>query len=192
MPRKAPTDVTEHRITFGDFERKQLTQAIDAYNRDKWLENVPYMLIGTAAVGIATAVGFVGYALYYWLDSVPSIKDIIDEVNPIKRADDFGDKLMSGLNTKVNSNLGNYSLEELTALRQADFDTLDRLEVKANQYASSNSFIIKNLGLRMITELPAQRKKVADAWADKFERWHQIQVERAQQQQNNNRPANES
>lgn len=187
MPRKAPgpdNGVTEHRITLGDFERRELTQFINAYNRDKWLENVPYMMIGTAAIGVATAVGFVGYALYYWLDSVPSIKDIIDEINPIKRADDFGDILMTGLNKKVNANLANYSLEELAEMRQADFDALDRLEVKANQYASSDSIIIKNFGLKMISQLPAQRKKVADAWADKFERWHHVQKERAKQQQN--------
>jgi hypothetical protein len=187
MPRKAPgpnNGVTEHRITLGDFERKQLVQAIDAYQRDKWLENVPYLMLGTAAVGAATAVGFVGYALYYWLDSVPSIKDVVDELNPIKRADEFGDKLMSGLNKTLNRELGNYSLEELTALRQADFDALNRLESKANQYAASDSFIMKNLGIKMLSKLPAQRKKVADEWADKFERWHQIQKERAKQNQN--------
>lgn len=181
MPRKAPSNVEEVRLTLGDYERRQLTEAVDAYNRDKWLENVPYLMIGTAALGAATAVGFVGYALYYWLDSVPSIKDVIDEINPVKRADEFGDKLMSGLNQKLNQELGNYSLEELTALRQADFDTLDRLESKANEYATSDSIIMKNLGLKMLSKLPAQRKKVADEWADKFERWHRVQQERAEQ-----------
>ena len=64
MPRKAPSDVTEHRITLGDFERKQLTEAVNAYNRDKWLENVPYMVISVGAIGGATALGIAAYALY--------------------------------------------------------------------------------------------------------------------------------
>ena len=64
MPRNAPTDVTEHRITLGDFERKQLTETVNAYNRDKWLENVPYMVISVGAIGGATALGIAAYALY--------------------------------------------------------------------------------------------------------------------------------
>ena len=67
MPRKAPgpnNGVTEHRITLGDFERKQLVQAIDAYQRDKWLENVPYMIISAGAIGVAGAAGVAAYALY--------------------------------------------------------------------------------------------------------------------------------
>ena len=71
MPRKAPKEVIEHRITLGDFERKQLTEFVDSYQKDKILENVPNLMLGTAALGIATVAGFVGYALYYWFDSVP-------------------------------------------------------------------------------------------------------------------------
>ena len=66
MPRLAPQldgkpCVLEHRITFGTYERKQITEAIDAYRRDKWLENIPNMLIGVSAP--LAAVG-VGYGLY--------------------------------------------------------------------------------------------------------------------------------
>ena len=55
MPRKAPKEVIEHRITLGDFERKQLTEFVDSYQKDKILENVPNLMLGTAALGIATA-----------------------------------------------------------------------------------------------------------------------------------------
>ena len=75
VPRKAPKEVIEHRITFGDFERKELRDVIKSYQQDKILENVPNIMMGTAGVVVAGTVAAVGYALYYWLDSVPSIVD---------------------------------------------------------------------------------------------------------------------
>ena len=68
MPRKAPKEVVEHRITLGDFERKQLTEAIDSYRRDKIAENVPNYLMVIPAVGIAGALGVAAYAFYRWCD----------------------------------------------------------------------------------------------------------------------------
>jgi hypothetical protein len=68
MPRKAPKEVVEHRITLGDFERKQLVQAIDAYQVDKIAENVPNYIIGIAGLGAAGALGVVAYAFYKWCD----------------------------------------------------------------------------------------------------------------------------
>jgi len=68
MPRKAPKEVVEHRITLGDFERKQLVQMIDAYQVDKVAENVPNYILGVAAVGAAGAAGLAAWSLYKWLD----------------------------------------------------------------------------------------------------------------------------
>ena len=68
MPRKAPKEVIEHRITLGDFERKQLVEAIDSYRRDKVLENIPNYFLGVAGIGVAGAVGLVAYAFYKWCD----------------------------------------------------------------------------------------------------------------------------
>lgn len=68
MPRKAPKEVVEHRITLGDFERKQLVEAIDSYQRDKVLENVPNYLLGGAGVIVSGAIGLAAYAFYKWCD----------------------------------------------------------------------------------------------------------------------------
>ena len=68
MPRKAPKEVVEHRITLGDFERKQLTEAIDSYRRDKIAENVPNYLMVIPAVGIAGGICVAAYAFYRWCD----------------------------------------------------------------------------------------------------------------------------
>jgi len=71
MPRKAPgpnNGVTEHRITLGDFERKQLVEAIDSYRRDKIAENIPNYFLGVAGIGAAGALGLAAYAFYKWCD----------------------------------------------------------------------------------------------------------------------------
>jgi len=68
MPRKAPKEVIEHRITLGDFERKQLVEAIDSYRQDKVLENIPNYFLGVAGIGAAGAIGLAAYAFYKWCD----------------------------------------------------------------------------------------------------------------------------
>lgn len=68
MPRKAPKEVIEHRITLGDFERKQLVEAIDSYRKDKIAENIPNYFLGVAGVGAAGAIGLAAYAFYKWCD----------------------------------------------------------------------------------------------------------------------------
>jgi hypothetical protein len=78
MPRKAPSSVEEVRLTLGDYERRQLTEAVDAYNRDKWLENVPYMIMAGAGSVAAAGLFLAGYGLYNWFN-LPSIKDVISD-----------------------------------------------------------------------------------------------------------------
>tara|TARA_Y100000361_G_C11160206_1_gene346789 strand:+ start:2641 stop:3480 length:840 start_codon:yes stop_codon:yes gene_type:complete len=73
MPRKAPKEVIEHRITLGDYERTQLVKAVQAYDRDKYLENIPQVLGGIGVVGIAAALGVAAYGLYQWFE-LPSLK----------------------------------------------------------------------------------------------------------------------
>ena len=68
MPRKAPKEVIEHRITLGDYERKELKEAIDSYRRDKIAENVPNYLLLIPAVGIAGGICVAAYAFYRWCD----------------------------------------------------------------------------------------------------------------------------
>ena len=78
MPRKAPKEVIEHRVTFGDYERNELRQLINAYQGDKIAENVPNFIIGGAAVIGAGALGLAAYAFWRWCD-LGLLKDVIED-----------------------------------------------------------------------------------------------------------------
>jgi hypothetical protein len=79
MPRKAPKEVIEHRITFGDYERKELRDAINAYQGDKIAENIPNYLLGGAGVVAAGALGLAAYAFWRWCD-LGLLKDVVEDV----------------------------------------------------------------------------------------------------------------
>jgi len=63
MPRNAPKEVIEHRITLGDFERKRLDELTSAYNRDKWLENIPQVGLGVGLLGIGAGIAGGAYII---------------------------------------------------------------------------------------------------------------------------------
>ena len=103
MPRKAPDRVEEVRITLGNYERAQLEQLVDSYQKDKILENIPSMLTGVAALGYVTVSGIAAYAVYKFLTgnsigdltsgakdfyawSVSGVGDIIGVATPVYSA----------------------------------------------------------------------------------------------------------
>ena len=179
MPRKAPKEVIEHRLTLGDFERKQLTEFVDSYQKDKILENVPNIMLGTAALGIAAAAGLVGYALYYWLDSVPSIKDVIN---------DLRDKIEVGPN-KVRDAISKYADAKLLeqshaqiyaakAESDAEFEQMIlSLTERANMMLKSNFPMQKLMGQKILDSIPNMRQKHKDKWSDILTRWNQVHLD---------------
>lgn len=75
MPRKAPHEVVEHRITLGDYERKQLEQTVNAFQTDKYLENIPHILQGAGVVLVGGSLGAGAYVLHKWLFGGEPITD---------------------------------------------------------------------------------------------------------------------
>jgi len=67
MPRKAPKEVIEHRLTLGDYERKQLEQTVNAYQTDKYLENIPNILLGAGVTLAGAGLALGGYTAWVWL-----------------------------------------------------------------------------------------------------------------------------
>ena len=67
MPRKAPKEVIEHRLTLGDYERKQLEQTVNAYQVDKVLENIPNILQGAGVLLVGGGLALGGYTAWVWL-----------------------------------------------------------------------------------------------------------------------------
>lgn len=166
MPRKAPKEVIEHRITFGDYERKQLEQIIDAYQKDKVAENIPNYMLGVASLGIAATVGVVGYALYYWLDSVPDIKDLYNDLvnNVFEDADSVATKI-----GKVSFSITDQVLIETPRTElQAEYDKaiarIDKAMNKARENAPSQSTAKRIFYQKMLVYELDAKKSVTTAF----------------------------
>lgn len=179
MPRKAPKEVIEHRITLGDFERKQLTEFVDSYQKDKILENVPNLMLGTAALGIATVAGFVGYALYYWFDSVPSIKEIIDDVRGV--IENPPNKVRDAMEKAVDAKLLDTTHAEIYAAKaesDAEFEKqIQGLTERANLMLKSDFPMNKLMGQKILDSIPAMRQKHKNKWSDILTRWNQVHLD---------------
>jgi hypothetical protein len=66
MPRRAPDQVQEHRITFGNYERQFVTEV-----KNDIEEGVKVAVISAVAVPVAAVagLGLLGYGIYRGLDS---------------------------------------------------------------------------------------------------------------------------
>lgn len=71
MPRKAPTQVIEHRMSLSNFERQQLEQFFEVYKKDKFAENIPNYLIGVAGLGLGAASIWAAHALWVFVNNLP-------------------------------------------------------------------------------------------------------------------------
>lgn len=86
MPRKAPSDVTEHRITLGDYERKEIKKFIEetqvAKKDSELLKQAPLVII-------AGGVGIAAYSLWRWVglgSIIDRVTDVVD--NAVQRGKD--------------------------------------------------------------------------------------------------------
>lgn len=179
MPRKAPKEVIEHRITLGDYERKELKQAIDSYQQDKVLENVPNIMLGAAGVVAAGAAGLVGYALYYWLDSVPSITDVWQSFKDrFKETVTKGpDALRGAAENIAYSYLRDISYEELDATLSAKVAQIDAEHAYQQQIAndSNANFFLKKNAIAAMSTYQLRRQALLDKNAAIIARWFEIQ-----------------
>ena len=77
MPRKAPNQVIEHRVTLGDYERKELKEALDLRDKQVMFKNT----LNTAGVAVGGAA-LVGSTYIIYL----ALKEIYGFVDPVTDA----------------------------------------------------------------------------------------------------------
>jgi len=138
------------------------------------LENVPNIMLGVAGLGVATAIGFVGYALYYWLDSVPAISDLWDETKEaITKGPTMVKTAVTGL---VDSRLASLTWEEFQDLKikdDAEFEVaIAGIQEMANKYLSSSFPMTQMMGRRLNSKIPEMRENQIKKWDDLTDRWH--------------------
>ena len=81
MPRAKTTEVIEHRITFGDLERKELKETLDLIDKDRKFNLYAKTAVGTGAVVAAASIGYLGYI------ALQGIFGFVDRVSePVKNA----------------------------------------------------------------------------------------------------------
>lgn len=67
MPRNKCTQVIEHRLSFSDYERKELKEYIDELTAEKQVVKIQKIAL-TAAGGVAAAgVVYVGWVIFQWV-----------------------------------------------------------------------------------------------------------------------------
>lgn len=98
MPRKAPTQVIEHRISLSDYERKNIKTLVEAKTRQSYFDSASSILNGITwpVLGIA-ALLYVGF----------SLDDLVDDTK--KFIDNQSDKLTGWLEKK---GIVNYTADE--------------------------------------------------------------------------------
>ena len=102
MPRKAPDNVTEHRITLGQYERNQVEQLITAEKWKDYADASNKAVIPAAALTGAVALGWAAYAFGNW------VKDgLLGEA--ISRVSNLGSALTSGFVRFVEDPLGAFT-----------------------------------------------------------------------------------
>jgi len=72
MPRKSPDNVTEHRITFGTYERNAIFEPLEkTLNNTARVTQVAALAGSVGAVAAGTGVALAAYGLWRWLGASP-------------------------------------------------------------------------------------------------------------------------
>ena len=79
MPRKAPTEIVEQRITFGTYERQFVTEVKNDIEKSVKVAAVTTVavpaILGASIVG---GLGLLGYGIYRGMDAFGSLSDVVE------------------------------------------------------------------------------------------------------------------
>lgn len=81
MPRRAPTQVIEHRISLSDYERKEFKQTVDAIQLRQNLDSTGRFLVGASAVAVVGTTAFFTLKAYQWVKDIPEdLGEVVTDV----------------------------------------------------------------------------------------------------------------
>ena len=70
MPRRAPTEIVEQRITFGNYERQFVTDIKNDIEKGVKIATITAVAVPAAiAIGTVTGLGLLGYGIYRGMNS---------------------------------------------------------------------------------------------------------------------------
>ena len=70
MPRRAPTEIVEQRITFGNYERQFVTEVKNEIEKGVKIATITAVAIpASIAIGTIGGLGLLGYGIYRGLDT---------------------------------------------------------------------------------------------------------------------------
>lgn len=140
IPRKAPNDVTEHRVTLGNYERQQLKESVDARQANAYLSNVPNIMLGVAGVGVAAGVGLAAFAFWRWVGLGSVIDRMRDTVAGVTEEIVFGvDDLTGGNIQQGFANIENMDVRDFQSSKNKLILRLDELQVIIDNPASTEN-----------------------------------------------------
>ena len=79
MPRNKCTQVIAHRLSFSDYERKEIKQYLDTVTDEKTVINIQRIGLTVAAGAAAAGVCYVGWVGWQWVKYVTSFVSEVTE-----------------------------------------------------------------------------------------------------------------
>jgi len=79
LPRKAPSEVIEQRITFGTYERQFVTEIKNDIEKSVKVAAVTTVTVPVVlGASIVTGLGLLGYGIYRGMDAFGSLSDVVE------------------------------------------------------------------------------------------------------------------
>lgn len=84
MPRKAPSTVFEHRVTLGDFERREIKEFMEQHEKEVRLNTLIKSGAVVGGVGVLSATAWIGYQIWKEINGIapPVLNNLKTVSNP--------------------------------------------------------------------------------------------------------------
>jgi hypothetical protein len=132
MPRKSPDNVTEHRISFGTYERKAIIEPLEqTLNNTARVTQVAAVAGSVGAIAAGTGVALAAYGLWRWLGASPvqELKEAFTEA--IQKVGKAGIDVVNNDIVGTNDDIFRQTFEEVFGEGALTFNDLRRARNEA-------------------------------------------------------------